>query len=164
MTFNRNQKGYTFIELLVTISIISLIAGISVYGFVRERKERALNVSSYRLLQDLRMVQDKSLAPAGEYILIEFSEGDENYLISSREDDELEEIEEGIGLEDGIEIANDLKLIFKPPHPTIYIEDSLGNRNELIGRYEDIGVRIKGDHGRFETVRIHGSGLIEILR
>lgn len=63
MQFKKNEKGYTFVELIAVMIIIALMVTSFSFGFLRRRGDRALYLSAHRLIQDLRIVQDRALAP-----------------------------------------------------------------------------------------------------
>jgi prepilin-type N-terminal cleavage/methylation domain-containing protein len=78
--FIQQQKsgaGFTLIELMVVIGIMSMITGLIILDFSRVRPERDLNIAQNELITNLRKVQSYSLfsrnvgslKPAQHYIL-----------------------------------------------------------------------------------------------
>jgi len=62
------SKGFTLVELMVTITIIVLLAGVGAAGYINFNKTQALKSAANDLKNNLRLVQSKALAqekPAG---------------------------------------------------------------------------------------------------
>jgi prepilin-type N-terminal cleavage/methylation domain-containing protein len=60
-----SQKGFTLIEILVVIAILSTIAGLSVTSFMAFSKNRSLDGGSYLLASALRDARSKTLSSVG---------------------------------------------------------------------------------------------------
>src|ERR1700710_2085298 len=49
---NKNQRGFTLVEIMIVVAIIALLASIAVPGFLRARKR----AQASRILNDLRLI------------------------------------------------------------------------------------------------------------
>jgi prepilin-type N-terminal cleavage/methylation domain-containing protein len=49
---NRNQRGFTLVEIMIVVAIIALLASIAVPGFLRARKR----AQASRVINDLRLI------------------------------------------------------------------------------------------------------------
>ena len=57
-----NKKGFTLIELLVVISIIGIISAFVLVDYGKNNDTFSLERASQKILQDLRLAQQKSLS------------------------------------------------------------------------------------------------------
>ena len=73
---NRNEKGFSLVELLVVVAIISVLAGVGISGFQRYTETAKIKVS----LQNLGTVNDFF---STELILINNNIVDESPLIKN---------------------------------------------------------------------------------
>ena len=55
------KKGFTLIELMVTISIIGILFTIGMAGYTRFNRSQTLVQAALELRNDLRLTQDKAL-------------------------------------------------------------------------------------------------------
>ncbi len=183
------EKGYTLIEAIAVISIISLMAGVFFVGFLGRSEERALQLSANRLLQDLRVIQDRALAPLPHteketlcrmenpledklkdiIFGIYFEMGEENYKLfvdceATKEYNEFDKVVNPIGLERGIEIKS-LK-IGTDTHPQASVVFVPPHPEVYIngekGNSIEVTISIKGDEEKTRVIMIHQSGLVEI--
>lgn len=58
----RASKGFTLVELLLVVSIITILSAVSIPAFSGFQKSQTLNDSAKRLKSDLRYIQNKSLS------------------------------------------------------------------------------------------------------
>jgi len=187
MQFKFPQNGYTLIEIIVVLVIITIIAGALFASFSTGREERALQISAYRLIQDLRSIQDKALAPlapekknelCGEQQPLEeelqkvifgvyFEANSEEYILFVDCDDNrtytsTDKTLTPIGLERGVKILDlstdgVLSIVFTPPDPKVFI-----NGNPASDSVE-ITISLKDKPTKTKTIKVHESGLVEIL-
>lgn len=62
------NAGFSLIELLITVSIISLLTGLTMVGYGTFNKKQTVKTSAYQLASDLRLAQQKAISgekPAG---------------------------------------------------------------------------------------------------
>lgn len=58
---NRSQKGFTFIELIVTIGIMTTLLGVAVSGLLGAQHTASLNTNLDTLISDIRSQQLKAM-------------------------------------------------------------------------------------------------------
>ena len=147
------KNGYTFIELLVVIGIIAILAAVGFPYYQRTKGQFVLERSGINLSQDLRRAQEMAMSSVkfngstsdgGYGIYIDVSEPDHYVLFAdlneNEECDEPNEAFEDIKLEGGVEISaigtelflcslgwpcTDIIIIFKPPDPEIIIRGKI---------------------------------------
>jgi type IV pilus assembly protein PilE len=61
-----NKKGFTLIELLIVIAIISMLAAISIPGYLGMQR-RAARTEAYTNLENLRLLEEQYFAENGCY-------------------------------------------------------------------------------------------------
>ncbi|GAB4535588.1 MAG: hypothetical protein Fur0020_03030 [Thermodesulfovibrionia bacterium] len=61
-----NKKGFTLMELLITIAIIGILAGIAVTAYVGSIKKAARS-EAYSNLESLRLLEEQFFAENGDY-------------------------------------------------------------------------------------------------
>jgi len=177
MTKYLAQKGFTLIEMIVSISIIALISGIFLTNYHSTNKRSELNVSAQELASNIRLAQDHSLGsvkfndniPQGGWgVYFNKTVGNNaRYIIFANNDDGAY-TRDADGSEDfktvnlpGNVVINSLTvdgaedevdLIFLPPDPTIYIN---GNSNKNL----EIGLT---DNNSTKTVLINFFGSVDV--
>ncbi|MFZ5363974.1 MAG: pilus assembly FimT family protein [Patescibacteria group bacterium] len=165
------KKGFTIIELLVSLSIFIIVTAMVVTNFRGGNRSDELKIAAETIASSLRRVQNMALAgelvdgisPPGGYGIY-FNLGNPGqYLIFADKDGDLaydvgEVLADGaIDLADNITLENILPaaastIIFKPPKPTIYINGGVGDnilgvtvKHSLSGKVKKILVnRISG--------------------
>jgi prepilin-type N-terminal cleavage/methylation domain-containing protein len=150
-----NNFGFTLIEMLVSLSIIGLLAGTFLVNYHSYGQTGNLNLAAHKLASDIRQVQNLTLglkdfngtSPLGGWG-INIQKGGSSYLIfadkdSSRTYTDSTELYRQINLPSDIKIenirgvdssgisyatANTLNIIFEPPDPVTHLNaDSLTN-------------------------------------
>ncbi len=144
------QFGFTMVELLVVMFVISLLAALSLAGYHNGQKRYVLSQDSQRLMASLRKVQNMAMSGVdieGQYCGygIFVDKNDNLYIIygdkvpancgnTNNKYDASDEIIETINLTQGIVFEDitplppKLDIFFKPPNPTTYIngKDTVG--------------------------------------
>lgn len=161
-------NGFTLIEILVTIGIISLLTALILPNFRQGQKAFALQRSAHQLSQDIRKIQEMAMsakglpaAPAsfkGTYgIKIEIGSAD--YILFADLDNDyvfdLGEAIETVSLEKGVRIGNlspslPSSITFTPPDPTTNVIASAV-----------ITLSLANDD-QTKTVKVNKAGLISI--
>jgi type II secretory pathway pseudopilin PulG len=58
----KNSPGITLVEVIVTVSVITIFSGIIISDFPKAKRQFALSAATHKLAQDLRRAQDMSLS------------------------------------------------------------------------------------------------------
>lgn len=176
-----NNKGFTLLEMIVTIGIMVLLTGIVLINYQEGQKQLALQRAANKLAQDIRRVQEMAMSaqeyngaiPAGgygvyfidsspnSYILFADCTVPPNYVYNDTGNpcaggfpEKIQEIE----LEKSIIIdnlsASPLDITFVPPDPTIYFNTATTSSLESI--------QLSVSSGQTKTIKVNGAGLITI--
>jgi prepilin-type N-terminal cleavage/methylation domain-containing protein len=150
-----NKKGFTLTELLVVMTIVSILTTLTLFSFRTAEKQFALQSAVYKLAQDLRRVQEMAMATRefqgevpqkGYGVYFDISEP-EHYILFADIDGDYEfngssEIVEDIEIEKNIRISSlsssPLTIIFTPPDPTITIKPSADSAIIAFGSLGDL--------------------------
>lgn len=177
---NKDFFGFTLIELIVSISIITLITGAFLTNYHSTNKRSELINSAQKMVSDIRLAQQFSLstkqfngaAPKGgwgayfnkatpsSYIIFADNNepgGDQNY--DAGEEFRTVSLPAGISLnsikdKDGNEL-NTVAIVFLPPDPATYIAGVMNNKARIALK-ENAGSSVK-------TVEVNFLGLIEVI-
>jgi len=171
-----NEKSFTLVELLVSMFIIVLIAGVVFANYRQGGQQFALQRSVNKLAQDIRRAQAMAMG-ASEYqgsvpprygvefttdnpdYYILFADNNDNGTYQSNPDVEVEKIplEEGVRIFELFTISpqTGLWISFKSPDPITEIRDPGGPRS--LG-----GIRLIGANNQTKTISVNAAGLIEI--
>lgn len=167
----KSQRGFTLIELLVVIAIIGVISIIVFANYRTGEKQFSLQRAGYKLIQDIRRVQNMAMTARAiggqvppsygvfftsgtptQYIL--FADNDGNGLRGAGDADI-----ETLYLETGVSITNltpasPLTIVFYPPDPSVLISGNPSNNSASI--------TLNYSGGTAKTVSVNKVGLIEI--
>jgi len=179
------QKGFTLVELLVVIAVISLLTAVTLPNYREGSRQLALDRATHKLAQDIRRAQEMAMSmqqiagnpegygiyfskvPSGGnydvYLYADFS-GNEQYG-SGEEIETIYKEDQGIYLENGIIIkdinaegANPDKISFnfQSPDPIVKL------RTDSAVDYSTVTVTLslKNDNNITKKVIINGAGLI----
>jgi prepilin-type N-terminal cleavage/methylation domain-containing protein len=61
-----NSKGITLLELLITVSIVGLLAAIAIPGYIGQQR-RAARTEAYTNLENIRLLEEQFYAENGRY-------------------------------------------------------------------------------------------------
>lgn len=59
---NKIRLGFTLIEILVSISIVSLLTGLTIAGYGTFNKKQTVKTAAYQLASNLRLAQQKAIS------------------------------------------------------------------------------------------------------
>lgn len=171
------NKGFTLVELLVTISIMGILLGILIFNFPKGKQQLALQRSAHKILQDLKAVQESSMSAKAEECPGEvnargfgayFDQSSPNSYILFADCDNSHTYNYGdknlkspqVDLEKGIKISSlspnsPLSVVFSPPSPTTYI-------NGYTIYDAQLTISLESDVSKTKTIKINKAGLIEI--
>lgn len=163
------KKGFSLVEILIALSIISLLTGISVINYRTKETEISLSRATLKLAQDLRRAQEMALAqkevggkiPKGYGIsLTQDSDTYSLYFVNNL--GSQEEIEK-ISLERGIKIKSLLidskptssaSVTFKPPDPIVEVNGDKANLEIILS--------LKRDENLTKKIKVNKIGLISV--
>ena len=67
MSLKKNQKGFTFIEMMIVVVIIGLLATLAAGTFDRFFRQQKLRAAGRELLSDLRLARSYAVARRAQY-------------------------------------------------------------------------------------------------
>ena len=170
------KRGFTLIELLVVAAIIAILTGFVLVNYPSFNRTFALQRSASKLAQDIRKVEERAVAmieisgtPPDAYgIYFNTSTYPTSYKLSAYEKNgnqwsATDTWEEIVNLESGIEISalnaggvstSTLNIVFEPPDPTVWINNSSSSSSSITLCLET--------DSRTKTISVNSSGLITI--
>ncbi len=188
---NKNNKGLTLVELLVTIGVFIIISSMAVISHRSASGAQKLKMSAQKLASDIRKMQSFVLNlqehhggfpdggwgivlynNAGEedhYILFADSDGDTVY-----DDDGTElymDIKLPVGIKfsawkgDGVDISSNSRLVasFQPPDPSVTLCRSQNNNNCTTDVFDIVELVLSNnDNSITRTIEINKYGLIDV--
>ncbi len=173
-------KGFTLIEVLVILSIITIMT-ISVFSnYGKNNEVFALERSSQKIAQDIRRAQEMATSglESASSILgygVYFSTSNPtSYLIYEEVNDaspimsyETGDItKETINLENGVEIlslvdsvsVSNISISFEPPNPLTYIDGDFSDKTAIIT------LCVASDHTKTRTITINSAGMVQVTK
>jgi prepilin-type N-terminal cleavage/methylation domain-containing protein len=162
MEERKKQSGFTLVELLVAIFIISIISGSIIANYGPSQKKYYVSKAAQQLASDFRRVQNMALVgktqgainPQGYGLHIVSSS---QYLLFYNADASLvyqgSGVLETINLEGGVSISPaSFDVYFTPPQPTTYIQGiNFGEQEFTV---------VSGDYSKM--ISVNAGGKIEI--
>lgn len=175
------NQGFTLTELLVVIVIIGILSSVLFLGRTKTEEKLALQRSAYRLVQDLREVQEMAMG-AGEVdcgvekthsfgICFDLNSSLTSYYLFADCGPDADKTYNGndkllreVNLEKKVQIQgispsslNALNVVFSPPDPATYINQEEWRTDEGV-----ITLSLESDPNQQKTVKINSAGRIEI--
>lgn len=143
---NKSFRGFTLIEAIIVIFIVSFFSAVGALGYTGYRQKANLRIAAQQVYSDIRDTQNLALAtvrhngdiPSGGYGLRFTTTDSASYIIFADDDGDYkydapgEKIEEK-DLPSGIEISEIkisgtpislVEIVFFPPKPTVYINQN----------------------------------------
>ncbi len=173
----KKDFGFTLVELLVVVSVVSIISSITLVNYRRGFVQHSLSQSNQKLLADLRKVQNMAISGVGiasdfcgygininkssdPYSYIIYVDKNSDCSISNKKYDVGDDIIEEVNLTNKIKInftsPSPLDILFKPPEPLTYI-----NQSNSLGIDASIVLEAEGFSLPTKTITVNTSGLIE---
>lgn len=172
----KKDKGFTLVELLTVIAIISILSVLVLPNYRAGEKNLALQRSAQKLAQDIRRAQQMAMSakeyqdkvPAGYGIYLK--QGDNYYLLyadtnptqGNEKYDGGDEVVEEIYLEKRVYIKNvqpaSLSINFKPPDPETKISGSGGSETNLA----TITLSLETEQTKEKKIKVNKAGLIYV--
>ena len=133
-----NSSGYSLLELIIALGIITIISAVVVANFRQAEKSNNLRQSSLELESNIRLVRSQALAgqlidgvlPLGGYGLffsldqptsyIIFADLDGDHYYDNNEQQKIMKLSTGVIISN-ISPQRESHLVFDPPKPKIYI-------------------------------------------
>ena len=182
---NSRKSGFTFIELIIVMAIISIMSVVVISGYSSQRDSKALSLGESQVVNDIRIIQGKTYNilstngtnfPKGGYG-IRFTKNSDKYMVFA--DLDSDGIYDGVG-EDFEEIklprnikVSDLKkdksgtitnpasvdLVFQPPYGKVLID---GDEKTPLPADDFIELEIEITNGsNTKTIEVSSSRLIK---
>ncbi len=158
----KNNYGFTLVELLVIISIISLLSLAVVANYRSGQKQYALQTSAHKLAQNIRRVQEMAMAAREIDGRINHGirvEPGKNYynliscdIYNNCVNTEEIKLETPIYIEAIFPSAGYLTIKFFPPDPTVIFEPD----------DNPVSISLNYENGPGKTVKVNKAGLIEV--
>lgn len=169
----RGRLGFSMIELLVVMFIISLISAVAIANYRGGQRKYVLTQAVQKLVSDIRKAQNMALSGfdiAGAYYGygVYLEEGNSYYIIYGDvngnstyqpADDVIEEVSlfpQGVEVASVSTAAGKMSIFFEPPQPTTYI-----NGDSAPGLSGTISLKVTNS-SLFKTVQITTAGLVEV--
>ena len=168
-----SEKGFSLLEMLVVLFVISLLTVMILANYQDNRKKYTLLQSSQKLVSDLRKVQNMAISGTEITDLcsvssicfgygIYFNSNSSYILFADKNNDQLYSVGEEfetVNLPSLIAIQSispsPASVFFKPPEPITYV-----NQSSATGSSAEIILQIQGT-ATTKTVTINTAGLID---
>jgi len=173
----KNKKGFTLIELMISVSIIAMISTLYLTNYQGANKQSQLSLATQKLASDIRLAQNYSLGlldyegdiPDGGWG-INLKKGNDYYTIFADSGDgfyAFDDVEEyrRVDLPNGVIIdslvvgdipdpESNLDIVFLPPDPITYINAIDDTKVEIT---------LKNIENSVSKIEVNFFGLIDVL-
>ncbi|MBI3785336.1 MAG: GspH/FimT family pseudopilin [Deltaproteobacteria bacterium] len=111
------KRGFTLIELLVVLSLVAILASISVVSHGHMRPALDLYAAARQVLIDLKTVRTRAIGDTANHRIL-FAAGSNQYRLQRRGDTQYDDVGEPIALPKGVVVvdcsATDGSITFRP--------------------------------------------------
>lgn len=179
------ERGYTIIEMLAVVFMITILMGTTLYNYSRHRDDEVILFETQKLAQYLRRAQNLALSPQlgeetvsfgfGVYIniasgptrtIILFKDLDNDYIYDAPGEkigelilDQRVQIQSS-GLQAPVGTSQSVfSVVYTPPDPTFTIYNASANTNAAVGR---ITVTLASDVSKTRVINFNSVGLVEV--
>ena len=158
------EKGVSLIELLITVTVMSILLAVSFWGYKDRGRELAFERAVFNFTTKLEQVREMAMSaqevgterPEGGYG-VHFTIGNSYIIFVDSFADKVytaaDTVVDTVSLEEGTGISalsdTPLDIVFEPPSPSVYINGALGTAE----------ITLSGA-GRSRKVIINSAGLI----
>ncbi len=158
------EKGVSLIELLITVTVMSILLAVSFWGYKDRGRELAFERAVFNLTTKLEQVREMAMSaqevgterPEGGYG-VHFTIGNSYIIFVDSFADKVytaaDTVVDTVSLEEGTGISalsdTPLDIVFEPPSPSVYINGALGTAE----------ITLSGA-GRSRKIIINSAGLI----
>ncbi len=163
----QNTNGFTFIELLTSITIIAILTTLLIVNYHQYKKSSKLNFAASQIETDIRRAQNLALSskidkftnkvPKGGWGIYFIKDSNKYYIFADEDGNYTYSDKDNIiatsTLADGISVENNLTVVYEPPSPKTYIN---GNASTNMGT-----IKIS-DGKNNSTITVNRYGLIQI--
>jgi len=162
-----NDKGFTLIELIVSIAIIGFVTTIGVVNYRSANKSSVLQLEAYKAATDIRRAQNMALGaiefngavPAAWGAHFNIASPDQYLIFADINDDKVYNASDGvlatIMLKNNVtlDIAGAINVAFVPPDPTTYLNGLSGG---------EVSINLKDQAGNKYEIKVNVLGLIDV--
>ncbi len=182
------KQGFSYLEIVVVISIIILLTAIILPNYRAAASQFALERSAYKLAQDIRRTAEMAMSarecfpppvscptgggvPPGGYGFYIDKSTDDRYIIyadsgfppkderyTSGEEFEIILLEKEVYVKDFNPPSGNFSINFKPPAPTVKLKDGNGQEENKT----TIILALRNDSTKTKTITVNKAGLIDV--
>lgn len=181
------ERGFSFIESLVVIAIISILSAIALISYPKIGRQLTLERSANKIVADIRRAQEMAMSakecnisghpvckggvPPGGYGFSISKSADDRYQIyadsgsppkveeyTSGEEIETIFLEKDVYIKDFSPPSATFSINFKPPDPVIKIKDAAGKDKDDV----DIIIALRKDISKTKIIKVNKAGLIYV--
>jgi prepilin-type N-terminal cleavage/methylation domain-containing protein len=187
--YKKNEKGFTMIEMIVSIFIIAMLSGIFLANYHYYNRASTLNMAAQKLASDLRKAQSYSLGlknvggtiPIGGWgIVLETNINRNKYYYISGDIDNNHDLfnaetlsQDIVNLPTGLTISSlivdggpstvsTINIIYEPPMPTGWICRNSGGCNGQDSQYSTVQI-VLTDGTQSKNIIANKFGLVDVV-
>ena len=174
------QKGMTIIELLIVVAIMSILLGISFWGYNKRGDELILRRTTYQVISDIEKTREMAMsarktgagdrpeggyginfntASPGQYIIFaDLGAPPDKVYSGSPEAVETISLDSKIFIKDlniGLSPESSIDVVFRPPSPDIYINTQMSGSIPA-----EITLALKNNPSKTRKIFVNSAGLV----